>query len=106
MTPEEYTKWQGPIDLYPQQTGVTLALYTLGLTGEAGEVAEKVKKHYRDKNPIEPKAVLKELGDVVWYATAIARNLGYTLQDIIDANVEKLEDRHARGVGRGSGDDR
>jgi len=108
VTPTEYTSWQRPIDLYPEHNKPdnVLALYALGLTGEAGEVAEKVKKFYRDRTGIDHKALLKELGDVVWYATAISRWLGYTLQDVMDANVAKLNDRHARGVGHGSGDNR
>ena len=105
MTPDEYTKWVVTQDLYPQNAH-SLALYGLGLTGEAGEVAEKIKKLYRDDTWHGPAAICKELGDVVWYATRIAEKCGFTLQDVMDANVAKLTDRNARGVSRGSGDNR
>lgn len=95
-----------------------LAIATLGLTGEAGEVAEKVKKHLRGDpahNPIEYEdirvrnfEILKELGDVVFYVTWLAHyHGGYTLDDVIQGNMNKLLDRRARtGTMRGDGDNR
>jgi NTP pyrophosphatase (non-canonical NTP hydrolase) len=82
-----------------------LASYALGVTGEAGEVAEKVKKFYRDGTVTERDIAL-ELGDVCWYVTRLANLLGYSLQDILALNIEKLEARRARGTQRGSGDNR
>lgn len=105
MTPDQYTAWVVTQDLYPQ-TPESLAFYTLGLCGEAGEVAEKMKKLFRDGTWPGAAAVVKELGDVLWYATRIAEKCGYTLQDVMDMNVEKLTDRNKRGVSRGSGDNR
>jgi NTP pyrophosphatase (non-canonical NTP hydrolase) len=78
----------------------------LGLVGEAGEVAEKVKKMLRDDSRINQKEIVKELGDVLFYTTAIANYFYSDLQTVIDTNVKKLDDRETRGVLRGSGDNR
>lgn len=86
-----------------------LAYLALGLTGEAGEVADKVKKAIRDGIKDEQawsKAVAKELGDVLWYVSQIARELGYQFADIAGGNLTKLEDRQQRSALGGSGDDR
>lgn len=90
--------------VYPEKFAVIYP--ALGLTGEAGEIAEKVKKSLRGDRELDREAVLKELGDPLWYITSMADDLGYTLQDVIDANVEKLTSRKERGVLKGSGDDR
>lgn len=78
----------------------------LGLVGEAGEVAEKIKKQIRDGSRVSNQEIVKELGDVVFYATALANYLGYDLQEVLDSNIEKLDSREARGVIKGSGDNR
>ena len=78
---------------------------TLGLCGEAGEVAEKVKKQVRD-NKFDRHETAKELGDVLWYLTNLANDLGYSLVEIAENNIEKLESRQERGVIQGSGDNR
>lgn len=82
----------------------------LGITGEAGEIADHVKKMLRDDNGIltpERKAVLtKELGDVLWYVANMARRLGMTLEEVAHLNIEKIRDRKRRGVQHGSGDNR
>jgi NTP pyrophosphatase (non-canonical NTP hydrolase) len=83
---------------------------TLGLCGEAGEVADKVKKVLRDYNGDFTDAIrleiAKELSDVLWYCAASARDLGYTLEEICKINLEKLQSRKERGVIGGSGDNR
>lgn len=81
---------------------------TLGLAGEAGEVAEKVKKIIRDNKQIvdEKEDIAKELGDVLWYIAAIGRDIGYSLEVIAEMNLEKLADRKARGTIQGNGDNR
>jgi len=79
---------------------------TLGLVGEAGEVSEKVKKLFRDKNKFSDEEVLKELGDVLFYATALANIFGGNLKTIMEMNMKKLDDREQRGVLGGSGDNR
>jgi len=86
----------------------------LGLAGEAGEVAEKVKKLWRNKDITEGSRVgvfdaleiKKELGDCLWYIAAIARKLNINLDDVAEANIEKTHDRLKRGVIRSQGDNR
>ncbi len=72
---------------------------------KAGEVAEKVKKQVRD-NKFNRHETAKELGDVLWYLANIANDLGYSLREIAENNIEKLESRKERGVIQGSGDNR
>ncbi len=95
--------------VYPQ-AGDNLLYPTLGLCGEAGEVAEKVKKMIRDDAGVltgERRAALsKELGDVLWYAAQLATEAGLNLDEVAAANLDKLLSRQQRGVLQGSGDDR
>ena len=83
---------------------------TLGLVGESGEVAEKIKKVLRDKNgnldDDSKLALKKELGDVLWYLSNLCDELGFSLNDIATVNLEKLNLRLSRGKISGSGDDR
>ena len=83
---------------------------TLGLVGESGEVAEKIKKILRDKNgkfDYESRtAIKKELGDVLWYLANLCNELDFTLNEVAEANLEKLNNRLSRGKISGSGDDR
>lgn len=79
---------------------------TLGLVGEAGEVAEKIKKLIRDSSRFQNEEIMKELGDVVFYATALANIYGRGLQEVLQLNIEKLDDRQKRGKLKGSGDNR
>ena len=83
---------------------------TLGLTGEAGEVADKVKKVIRDSGGVfdadTREAIKLELGDVLWYVAQLASELGYDLNEVADANLQKLSSRAARGRIGGSGDQR
>lgn len=88
-----------------------LVLYTsLGLCGEAGEVADKIKKAIRDADCIisgtRREEIAKEIGDVLWYVAQLSRDLGYELEEIAQTNVQKLNDRLKRGVIGGSGDNR
>ena len=73
--------------------------------GEAGEVAEKIKKFFRD-NTLDEEAIQKELGDVIFYWYALHGALGLDPQETIDKNVEKLSSRKERGTLRGNGDNR
>jgi NTP pyrophosphatase (non-canonical NTP hydrolase) len=90
--------------------GENIVYPTLGLAGEAGEVAEKVKKLLRDDGGIlseERRAALAaELGDVLWYVAQVATEAGLDLEDIAQANLDKLLSRQQRGVLSGSGDSR
>lgn len=107
MTFSDYQRAAMSTAIYPNR-GSNLAYPTLGLCGESGEVAEKVKKYYRDGTSADElgEQVAKELGDVLWYITAIAWELGWTLDDIAEMNIQKLASRKERGVQHGSGDDR
>ena len=82
----------------------------LGLCGEAGEVAEKVKKVLRDKGGYfdhdSRAAIRKEIGDVLWYVSQIASELRFDLDMIAQENLDKLNDRMLRGKIKGDGDDR
>lgn len=82
----------------------------LGLVNEAGEVAGKIKKVFRDKGgeiSEETRQALKaELGDVLWYLAQVATELGLSLEEIAEYNIAKLYDRLERGKIRGEGDDR
>jgi len=95
--------------LYPN-AGCNVIYPTLGLVGEAGEVADKVKKILRDKKGLfdkESKDAIKfELGDVLWYISQLSSELGYELEDVANANLQKLNSRKIRGKIQGSGDDR
>ena len=98
---------------YPQ-IGSNIIYPVLGLTGEAGEVADKVKKLIRDKNIDNPNEISiedteelkKELGDVLWYVTQIATELKLDLTDVAQANLDKLFSRMGRDQIKGSGDNR
>ncbi len=83
---------------------------TLGLNGEAGEVADKVKKILRDKGGIfdnhSKEAIKYELGDVLWYVSQLSSELGFDLEDVGRSNLEKLSSRSSRGKISGSGDKR
>ena len=82
----------------------------LGLANEAGEVAGKVKKIFRDRGgqigPAEREALKHELGDVLWYLAQGCTELDLPLEEVAQANLEKLASRQARGVIGGEGDDR
>lgn len=79
---------------------------TLGLVGEAGEVAEKIKKMIRDNKKVTNGEIALEIGDVLFYAAALGNYLGYTFDEIIEMNVNKLDSREKRGVLQGDGDNR
>jgi len=82
----------------------------LGLCGETGEIAEKIKKVIRDEVGIvseqKKEEIKKELGDVLWYISQIATELGLSLSDVAKLNIEKLQSRLERNKISGSGDDR
>ncbi len=83
---------------------------TLGLANEAGEVAGKVKKIFRDRGGVitdaDREALALELGDVLWYLSELCTRLGISLEDVAARNIAKLTDRAARGVLHGDGDSR
>ena len=102
MTFDEYQEFARSTAMYPEDCKVIYP--TLGLCGEAGEVAEKIKRHLRDGKTLF--GVGLELGDVLWYISALADDLGVTLEEVAQANVDKLRSRMERGKLGGSGDER
>lgn len=146
-TVNNYNEFVKETAIFPPQFG--LLYCALKLTGEAGEVSEKLGKLIRDSGvykqhrvvvltdsqtadiresgfqsiflddaqsaDVTPRfnltidqrlALMKELGDVLWYVTAMSQQLGFSLEQVIDMNIEKLTSRRERGVLQGSGDDR
>jgi NTP pyrophosphatase (non-canonical NTP hydrolase) len=95
--------------VYPNM-GSNFPYPALGLAGESGEVADKLKKVIRDNDGVltDPvrDAVAKELGDVLWYVSVLAYELDYDLETIAANNLAKLASRQERGVLTGSGDNR
>jgi NTP pyrophosphatase (non-canonical NTP hydrolase) len=93
---------------YPKEHG--LAYTALGLAGEAGEVANKIKKVIRDKDGVLDAQttvnVADELGDVLWYVAQLATELNIDLGMVALENARKLESRKARGTIKGDGDKR
>lgn len=104
----DYQKMALETAIYPED--VKIIYPTLGLTGEAGEVADKVKKVIRDNNEVfddeRKKAIAEEVGDVLWYVATLSHDLGYSLEEIGRMNYEKLKSRQARHKLHGSGDNR
>jgi len=109
MELSEYQSRSRTTAVYPQ-VGANLLYPTLGLCGEAGEVAEKIKKMVRDDGGLltdeRRTALAKELGDVLWYLAQIATEAELELDAIAVANIEKLSSRQRRDVLQGSGDER
>jgi NTP pyrophosphatase (non-canonical NTP hydrolase) len=103
-----------------QEKALTTAMYpeignnpyypTLGLVGEAGEIANKVKKIMRDKGGVIDEEtrveIKKELGDVLWYVAVVASEFGLELETVAQTNIEKLAKRKEHGTITGSGDNR
>jgi len=88
----------------------SIVYLVLGLCGEAGEVSEKVKKIWRNKQGLithkDTEEITKELGDVLWYISACAQRLHVTLEQVATTNIDKLTSRLERGVIHGEGDNR
>lgn len=109
MTFDDYQSETGKTAVYPKLMHGSV-YPALGLAGEAGEVAEKVKKLVRDdegqvsEDKLED--VKKELGDVLWYVSQIASEFDLSLGEVAEANIAKLRDRAERGKIKGSGDNR
>lgn len=103
ITGDEYQKRAAATAVYPQSTLFNRISYvTLGLVGEAGEVANKVKKIYRDDNstitPDRRGDIMWELGDVVWYVAQLCTELHLSLEDVMKANLDKLATRDKLGT--------
>lgn len=107
MTFDEYQAEAQKTAIYPDEYRIVYP--ALGLNGEAGEVAEKIKKVLRDGKGYSPNVIddlEKEIGDVLWYVAAVCRDLGINMNDAAEKNIAKLRSRQERGVLQGSGDNR
>jgi len=103
MSLNEYQKMAAKTAIYKSTHAV---LYpALGLAGEAGEVANKIKKMLRDDD-FDRAAIAAEIGDVLWYIAALSRDLNIDLHDVAMQNLEKLYGRKSRGTLGGNGDKR
>lgn len=103
MSMNDYQQMAAKTAIYNAEHSV---IYTaLGLAGEAGEVANKVSKILRD-GKFDREGVAAELGDVLWYIAALARDLNVDMQDLAMQNLEKLYGRKERGTLGGNGDNR
>mgnify|MGYP003420264108 CR=1 FL=1 len=116
MNNKEYQEKARTTAIYPGvgevKNGNTSALsyLTLGLNGEAGEIAEKVKKLLRDKDSVIDEnfksLLIKEVGDCIWYCSNLCDELGYSISDAMQINIDKLYSRQKRDKIKGSGDER
>lgn len=94
---------------YPNDGLLSLLYPVLGLAGETGEVADKIKKVIRRCGEFTPEIkteIAKELGDVLWYVAMLSQELGFNLEKLAQMNLTKLADRKERGVVKGEGDNR
>jgi NTP pyrophosphatase (non-canonical NTP hydrolase) len=109
MTFNEYQEQAKSTAIFPECKFAGLpsdfAYPLIGLCGEVGELAEKYKKLIRD-GYFDKDLVIKEMGDVLWYLSALATTTGIEFEEVAAKNLEKLKDRKDRGVIQGSGDNR
>lgn len=105
---QQYQSLASQTAIYPNR-GNNLYYPALGL-GEVGEIQNQIKKVYRDDGGIltedRKKEIFKECGDVLWYLSALCDECGFSLQEVAQANIEKLLSRQSRDVLQGSGDNR
>ncbi|MBD5199376.1 MAG: nucleoside triphosphate pyrophosphohydrolase family protein [Bacteroidales bacterium] len=104
----EYQKRALSTAIFPNDNSITYL--SLALCGEAGEIADKVKKVIRDQNgkysPPDLEAIAMEIGDVLWYAANLANALGYDFDRVAALNLDKIISRFERGTLHGNGDNR
>ena len=109
ITATEYQIRAAETAIFPKEKA--LEYLTLGLTGEAGEIANKVKKLIRDGADVEGyqerlSQISAELGDVLWYCAMLANEVDTNLGSVMEGNLNKLADRKARNRLQGDGDNR
>jgi NTP pyrophosphatase (non-canonical NTP hydrolase) len=109
MKLSEYQEKAGTTALYPN-VGKNPYYAALGLAGEAGEIANTIKKIQRDDGGVitdkKRAEIKKELGDVLWYVACVASEIGLDLDKVAKANIDKLASRKERGTLHGDGNER
>jgi NTP pyrophosphatase (non-canonical NTP hydrolase) len=98
----EYQRLAMSTAIYPREYSIYYP--ALGLSGEVGELNNKIKKRIRDHAELDREDMKSELGDVLWYVSALASDLGLDLGDVAASNVDKLLRRRKNGTIKGSGD--
>lgn len=110
MTFDEYQKQAQHSVINHRDPLMDKTIWVLGVSGEASEIAEKWKKivAYEDGviTDVKKAELAKEMGDVLWYLAALAESLGISLQEVAEANIQKVLSRKKRGVTKGKGDNR
>jgi len=111
MQLDEYQKLAALTDAFTRPDSLLAPAFlekVLGLVGESGEFADKIKKLIRDHDGeiIDKDELIKELGDVLWYLAMIAYYLDIDFSVVAERNIDKLADRHKRDVIKGAGDNR
>ncbi len=106
MEMNQYQEAARKTAIYPDEYGLVYTV--LGLNGEAGEIAEKIKKSIRDNKSLEEikPALIDEIGDVLWYVANLAHEVGISLNEVAIRNITKLQSRSKRNVLQGDGDNR
>lgn len=103
MDTQDYIEWTRDVDMYPEDA--SFDCYVLGLLSEAGEIAGKLKKEYRDEQD-HSDAIWDEASDVLWYLARIIDSYGKSFEDLMDYNYNKIEMRRLKNTIQGSGDGR
>ena len=94
LTLNEYQDYAKKTAIYPRQTAIDGLVYSvLALCGEAGELANKLKKHLRAGTPIDGDVLIDELGDVLWYVASVAGELKFELGTVAERNLLKIQER-------------
>lgn len=114
---DAYQHWCATTAIFPQNSGI--AYCAIKLSGEVGEFNEKIGKLVRDQaNGLDNGSLIaviteeqrvllaKELGDICWYVGQLARQLGFSMSDVLDINIQKLNARRINNTISGSGDER
>lgn len=101
---DQYQDAAAKTAIYPDETA--LAYLATGLAGEAGEVAGKIAKFFRGDGMLDEDAVIKELGDVLWFVSELSRAMEVPLSTVAHVNIRKLQKRQAEGLLKGDGDNR
>lgn len=104
MTPNEYQQAANRTNIDPNAptrryypAEIYVAWHAIGLAGEAGEVADHVKKGVFHEKGVNMTKLAEELGDVLWYVAALATVTGFTLEEIMQMNIDKLAKRYPQG---------